>query len=170
MIELTGKKFGRWTVLEDSGKRVLEDSGKRRYGNVLWKCVCECGTVKNVMSHNLKNGGLKSCGCLRNELQVERQTKHKQCFTLTYKSWSSMKQRCLNLNSPKYAIYGGRGIMVCERWMKFENFLDDMGKRPKGKTLDRIDNDGNYEPSNCRWADIIIQNNNKSVRNQYMEL
>jgi hypothetical protein len=157
---LTGKKFGRWNV--------LNDSGKRKSNQIMWTCVCECGTIKEVYGSHLKKGQSKSCGCLRKELQIERQTKHGKCFTLAYKSWASMKQRCLNTNAPKYPIYGGRGIMICERWMMFENFLADMGERPEGMTLDRIDNEGHYEPSNCRWADIETQNNNK-VRNQYME-
>lgn len=85
--------------------------------------------------------------------------------TPTYNSWRSMKQRCLNKNSPDYKHYGGRGITVCERWMDFKNFLDDMGKRPKGMSLDRIDNDGNYEPSNCKWSNMKEQSNNRRTEN-----
>lgn len=81
----------------------------------------------------------------------------------TYGSWFNMKQRCLNINNPAFNRYGGRGIMICERWMVFENFLADMGERPKGKTLDRIDNDGNYEPSNCRWTTSKIQARNSKI-------
>lgn len=89
---------------------------------------------------------------------------HGQTETPTYKSWEAMKRRCLNTNQPAYAKYGGRGITVCTKWLKFENFLKDMGERPKGMTLDRINNDGNYEPANCRWASAETQARNKGVR------
>jgi len=152
-IDLTGQKFGRWTVICEAGQK--------------WLCQCECGVVKKIWGHFLKDGQSKSCGCLRKDLAVERETKHGKCFTPAYKSWTCMKQRCLNPNSPKFSIYGGRGIMICERWMVFENFLADMGERPEGTTLDRIDNDGHYESDNCRWATIDVQNNNKKIVNQY---
>jgi hypothetical protein len=146
--KLNGKQFGRLLVISDTEKR------KHRY--VIWKCLCECGKYTEVMSQHLLSGHTKSCGCTKKHGHTS-----KGKFSRTYNSWYSMKARCLNSKNEAFTYYGGRGIMVCERWMVFENFLADMGERPEGLTLDRINNDGHYEPSNCRWATWKQQANNR---------
>jgi hypothetical protein len=150
--DLTGQVFGRLTA--------------RRYlGNRKWECVCNCGTVKSVETSNLTLGVIKSCGCLFKELLVARNTSHGLSRSPTYKSWASAKDRCTNSNRPDYLRYGGRGVRMCERWAgSFENFLADMGERPSRQhSLDRIDNDGHYEPGNVRWATKKEQGNNRST-------
>lgn len=153
--DLTGRIFKRMTVVGYAGKR-----GARH----LWVCRCLCGRDKTVPSGDLISGHTGSCGCL------QRDCRH---FTLTpprthgmynspeYLSWRSMKTRCSNSKSPDFQYYGGRGIKVCKRWMKFENFFKDMGRRPIGTTLDRKNGEGGYCKSNCRWADVFEQSNNK---------
>ncbi len=118
-------------------------------------CTCDCGTVRNVSRFDLLSGKSKSCGCL------SRNKKHGYSETKIYDVWSKMRSRCLNKNDKRFSDYGGRGIKICKRWDRFENFLKDMGDRPEGRQIDRIDNDGNYEPSNCRWATRKENSSNK---------
>lgn len=161
--DLTGKTFGRWTVIGYAGKSSLRMS--------LWNCRCECGMIGLVRSGHLKNGASKSCGCLISEVTTIRNTIHGGHNLREYASWQKLKYRCLNVDDNAYDRYGGRGITVCERWANsFENFFADMGPRPSDKhSIDRINNDGNYEPGNCRWATAREQNLNQR-RNRRLTL
>lgn len=157
-IDITGRRFGRIVV---TGFDRSVGPRKRKY----FHCVCDCGKNKSVRGDYLTGGYVLSCGCLR----VERATAasaavcrtHGFTRTKTYRVWAGMLQRCTNKNHPRYPGWGGRGISVCSRWRDFRNFLEDMGVCPPDLSIDRIDNDGNYEPGNCRWADAITQRNNR---------
>lgn len=126
-------------------------------------CDCACGTKGKIISASaVRRGHTKSCGCLYsiNKIIHGHNMRRTGIESPTYFTWSGMIQRCNNSNAPNFHNYGGRGITVCERWLKFENFLADMGERPEGLTLERKDNNGNYEKDNCKWADAIEQHNN----------
>lgn len=143
-LDLAGQKFGEWVV------------SSRKIGN-RYLCFCSCGKEKMIQSSTLKRGTSKSCGCKGKDWC----RKHGMEGTLTYSTWAGMKARCNNPENNLYKNYGGRGIKLCEPWNRFVNFLNDMGEKPPGKSLDRIDPNGDYSPKNCRWATPKMQSRNQ---------
>lgn len=157
-IDITGQRFGRLLVV-DIAKNRISSGGHQR---TMWLCKCDCGKELAVSTNSILKGETKSCGCLHREVSALSNSTHKMLGTRTYRSWNAMMNRCRNKNSHAYQYYGGRGISVCDKWHLFENFLADMGERPKETSIDRFpDKNGNYEPGNCRWATMHEQNRNK---------
>jgi len=153
VIDITGKQFGRLTIVSRFGNQ-----GK----HATWKALCKCGKELVVTGDNVKSGNTKSCGCYRRIKLKKLYTTHGGKYFPEYRVWEAMKRRCLNRRDRAWERYGGRGIKVCGRWLNsFGNFIKDMGQRPPGMTLDRKNNDGSYTPKNCRWATPKVQANNR---------
>lgn len=156
-VNITGMKFGRWTAISPTDQKSSP--------NKKWHCRCDCGTERIVAGNNLRSGKSKSCGCFQREIARTLPRVHRMSHHPIHNSWHGMRARCLNRNHQNYADYGGRGIKICKRWDKFINFLQDMyATWAPGLSLDRIDVNGNYEPSNCRWATTGVQATNKRPR------
>lgn len=150
LIDRTGQRYSRLTVLSRAPNKSAKDTNAR------WVCRCDCGATCVAYGQDLARGKFKSCGCLN----AERIVRHGMSRSSVYSTWKTMIQRCENPNAKGYKSYGGRGITVCDEWHSFDAFVRDMGVRPKGYTLDRIDNDKGYSKENCRWATTAQQNNN----------
>lgn len=154
-VDLTGEKYGRFTVLE----RV----GTDKHGRPTWKCECECGNIKIISSRELRSGNTKSCGCLRRDLVTNGNVTHGKSKTRIYKIWAKMLERTVCETCKEYAAYGAVGIGVCDRWRNFEAFYEDMKDGyADDLSIDRIDNSKGYSADNCRWATDKQQANNKT--------
>ena len=161
-VDLKGIKIGRLRVL-----KIIFIKNRSIY----WECLCDCGKVTNVKGGHLTSRATKSCGCFQKERASQASRKHGMSNTVEFSTWRRMINRCCNKRCQDFSRYGGRGIKVCDRWLKsFNNFFKDMGKRPsESHSIERENNSGNYEPSNCIWATMSVQCNNTS-RNRILNI
>lgn len=162
MKDLTGQKFGRLTV--------IEQSGKNKHGNYMWRCLCECGNIKTIVGGELTRGNTKSCGCLLKETMSKTRTTHGKRKTRLYSIWADMKTRCYNPKDKSFERYGKKGVTVCDEWLHdFQAFYDwsMLNGYADNLTIDRINNDKGYSPDNCRWTTVKVQANN-TRRNHYI--
>ena len=151
--------MNKWKIISETEPYIVPSTGKKQRRVI---AQCECGTIKPVFYTYIKSGRSKSCGCLQRDKWKNINTKHLLHNTTEYSSWCNMKTRCTNPNFKQYKDYGGRGITICKEWLdSFEQFYKDMGPKPKGMTLDRIDNNKGYEPLNCKWSTYSEQNKNR---------
>lgn len=162
--ELIGLVFGRLTV--------IERAGSNEYKKALWRCRCECGNESVHIGSGLLSGKTTSCGCYRASGQARVTHGHKRASgaSKAYRTWSNMIDRCTRASAHQWKDYGGRGITVCKRWLKFENFLSDMGEPPEGMTLDRVNNNRGYSRQNCAWRDRVTQRRNSRAGMIWLEI
>ena len=156
-ISLIGRTFGRLKVIADANPKGRQQCSL---------CLCQCGKTKIIINGSLKRGDTQSCGCRFRDAHFKHGHARNGKEHPLYRTWLTMWQRCTNSNIACWMRYGGRGIRVCDRWRNFQNFLSDMGGRPHGRTLDRIDGDGHYDPSNCRWATAKEQTENRKLKSK----
>ena len=152
---LVGKTFGEWSV--------TAKSLNQKRNEWFYVCICKCGTTRSMAASRLKSGNSTKCHKCRNKT-------HGMSYTDTFRIWAGILRRCFNKNFKNYKYYGGRGITICDRWLKFEYFLEDMGERPPMLQIDRIDNNGNYEPGNCRWVTSKVNNSNRIISKTKKEI
>lgn len=158
-MRLLGVRFGRLVVV----KQATND----KYDNTRWECVCDCGTAKVITGMCLRDDSTNSCGCLQKEFRLklgqrQKVNSYRNSNHYLYSTWNNMFHRCYNPKCKEYKYYGKRGIKICDAWLyNFCTFVSDMGERPNGMSIDRIDNDGNYEQNNCRWATPLQQSKNR---------
>lgn len=152
-VDITGENFGRLTA--------HHVTGRNKHNQLFWHCTCDCGNEATVLGFLLRQGQTQSCGCLARETIAAVNYSHGKADKPIYRIWRSMMQRCYDKNSHAYSRYGARGISVCERWQDFEKFYADMGDRPEGMSLERVDNDGDYSPENVVWAGAKAQARNR---------
>lgn len=158
LVDRTGVRFGRLFVVARDMSRPPASKGARVY----WLCRCDCGNEVSRTGHELAAGDTTSCGCFQREETGKRNRTHGLTRSPTYRSWQAAKERCYNPSNVKYAKYGGAGVTMCSQWRdSFDAFLADMGVKPRGTTIDRIENDKGYEPGNCRWATAQTQAENR---------